>query len=181
MDRMGYSAGSIGGTGRQLLAVPAGISGVQFGKYHNMNCSTAPWTIYPQQTKFQFADYPWGDPDNPDDYATVECEPQSLSRAEMCAAMFNLSNIYEGGRVSFSWYRDRDKLNFLTIRFDVPDPNEYGYEYWEWFSVACWTGKFPIEISEPGHYFVVIESPWGNRTVDFDVLAPAPICDFGVD
>ena len=162
-------------------AVAAGISEVQFGKYHNMNCSTVPWTIYPQQTKFQYAEYPWGDPTNPDDYAIDGCEPQSQSRAEMCAAVFILSNIYEGGRVSFSWYRDRDKLNFRTVRIDVPDPKEYGYDYWMWVSIAEWAGKFTGGITETGHYFVIIESPWGNRTVDFDVLAPAPICDFGVD
>ena len=181
MDRTGYGAGFRGGTGMPSQAVAAGISGTQFGKYHNMNCSTGPWQIYPQQTSFNFSEYPWGDNDNENDYATVACEPQSQSRAEMCAVLFNLANLYEGGRVTFRFYRDRDKLNFFTIKIDVPHPGEEGYEYWVWFSVAAWVGKFPTEIAEPGHYFVTVESPWGNRTVDFDVLAPAPVCDFGVD
>lgn len=142
----------------------------QIGKYHNLVWpGTSPAYISPQQKTFRWLDWPMGDPYNANDYATVAGEPKDQSKAEVVAAVVNLTNIYSGGEVRFDWYRDRDKKLLFTFKHTVPSPSSKGYDYWSWYSVFSWIGKFPHEINEPGGYIVQITSSWGNQAIDFVV------------
>ncbi len=141
-----------------------------FGEYHNLHSGSPPY-LSPQQTAFSWFDYPMGDPYNADDYATVVGEPLANSRAEVPSQLFIARNIFSGGSVTGTWYRDRDKKVLYTFTIPIPDPSTQGYTYWDWYAVWSWIGKFPHEMSEPGHYFVTVETTWGSHTHDFDFNA----------
>lgn len=144
-----------------------------FGKYHNLHSGQPP-TLSPQQFSFDFNDYPMGDSYNPDDYATSIDEPLSQSKAEVPAQLFIIRNLTEGGSFTGTWYRDRDKKILYQFTYPIPSPQSQGYDYWNWYAIWSWIGKFPHEMNEPGHYFVTLNTTWANRTIDFDFTCPNP-------
>lgn len=171
----GMAAGFKGGRGPVPLGVAVSYS-TQIGKYHSLSLpASGGFVISSQQSSFNWADWPMGDPYNADDYATVVGEPQAQSRAEMPAFVSTVNYIYTGGTMKHTWYRDKDNTVIFQTSYTVPDPKSQGWEYWIWYSICSWTGKFPHEIYEPGRYRVVSETSWGTSTTTYCVLGPATV------
>lgn len=158
---------------RNVRADPPGDSGldnIYFGKYHNLVWpGNSKAYITPEQDSFSWDDYPMGDKNNPDDYATVAEEPVSISKAEICSVITNYKYLTTGGTVAHKWYKNSNNDLLFTFEQTIPNPQSYGYDYWEWYSIFSWIGKFPSEIDEPGEYYVHVTSPWNSNYIYFTV------------
>ena len=79
--------------------------------------------------------------------------------------------------VTFKWYRNRDNKLIYQGWYTIPDPCEYGYDYWEWWYVYGYIGYVPEEIWENGDYHLqIVWTPGNSRTLDFHITGiPEPL------
>lgn len=176
------SSGGGGGTGATGTAVgAAGVDYIDFGKYHNLVWpGDSPAYISPGQTDFYWRNYPMGDPYDSTYYATVAGEPVSESKSEVPSVAVNFENIYSGGTVTMKWYKASTGELLYSYSHTIPDPSDEGYDYWSWYSIFSWIGKFSHEIDTPGQYYVEINSPWKDTTRHFNVIEEQPDVGFTI-
>lgn len=175
-------SGGGGGTGATGQVVgTAGFDYLDFGRYHNLVWpGDSQAYISPEQTDFNWKNYPMGDPYNSTYYATVAGESVSESKSEIPSVAVNFENLYSGGTVTMKWYKASTGELLYTYSHTIPDPSDRGYDFWEWYSVFSWIGKFSQEIDTPGQYYVEIESPWKDTTKHFDVVETQPDVGFAI-
>lgn len=95
---------------------------------------------------------------------------------EVVVALYVIRNLYNGLTVYWKWCRD----NILLFDFpwSIPDPRDYGYEYWIWYYVYCYIGYVPWEIYENGNYHVDTIAGSFSKRLDFTVKGIGVTAEF---
>jgi len=96
---------------------------------------------------------------------------------EVAVALIAFYDVDSELDVTFKWYRNRDNKLIYQGWYTIPDPCEYGYDYWEWWYVYGYIGYTPEEIWENGDYHLqIVWSPGNSRTLDFHITGiPEPL------
>ena len=92
---------------------------------------------------------------------------------EVVVAILYASDL-PGGRsydVHHKWYWDRDAKLLFDFACTIPDPWNYGWDYWSWYYVYSYIGYVPWEIWENGDYHVdLIVTGRSSQTLNFAVI-----------
>jgi hypothetical protein len=72
------------------------------------------------------------------------------------------------GTMRFEWHKAvGPDIVVYTYNRTVPPPSPTLKTWWTWGLATI--GHFPWEISEPGAYYLVISTTWGDARLDFEV------------
>jgi hypothetical protein len=80
-----------------------------------------------------------------------------ISDSEMVLVGLNVSPA--AGTMSFQWHK---AVNQDTVVYTYTTPASFVWSY-------AFIGHFSWEISEPGGYYVIVDTPWGSARIDFQV------------
>lgn len=96
---------------------------------------------------------------------------------EVAVVILYASNLPAGRSydVHFKLYRDRDGKLLWDLSYTIPDPGNYGRDYWSWYYVYCVFGYFPGEFWENGDYHVaLVVTGRSSQTLNLTITGIAP-------
>ncbi|MDD3813226.1 MAG: Ig-like domain-containing protein, partial [Desulfocapsaceae bacterium] len=104
--------------------------------------------------------------------------PIRISPSEMAYIFLQLNNYIGSGTIDIVWRNKDTGTQFFPFSWNVPAcggncTNMYWY-VWVW----AFVGHFDWEINVPGNYQVIINTTWGNATVDFTVIDTSCVPDW---
>ena len=95
-----------------------------------------------------------------------------ISASEMILVALRVENYRpKNDAVKYEWHRVSggrpDTIIFSYTSSDFPE-NPNWTTYWSFDST--YVGHFSWKIDLPGHYYVILTTPWGDARIDFAVV-----------